>query len=771
MIAEVIIDIKHKNVNQVFSYNVPHKMENFLKKGMRVLVPFGAQTRMGFVTKVLSSSDKATKEIVSVLDVTPTINEESFQLVESIMMSAPNLYSSIFSTVCPNELMMSYQKEISILIPEKIPNEIREFFDKKNKWILSKKDQIYWSKLKSLARENIVSIETIIKEKGVIKTQISYTYNPNHNYERIYRYDNVLGLFLKKQKISKTELLTKGISVSSIKTLEKYRVIIPLIESVTREIKHSFVLKDKKVVLTAEQEQVTKKIVESLGKHSVFLLKGITGSGKTEVYLEVIERVIKNNKQVLILVPEITLIAPMAKRLKSRFQNVLIYHSALSKGEKYDQYRLIHSNRSAILLGTRSSVFLPLTNLGLIIIDEEHDLSYEQRQSVIYDALEIAKLRAKYHDIPLVLGSATPSVVSMYNATKGQYQLLEITKRPNRIKMPTIHLVDMKEELLSGNASIFSKKLLDAMKLRLKRKEQTILLFNRKGYANFVLCKSCSNVPTCPNCEISLTYYKDKSVLRCHYCGHEKTYSKNCGICKKDDLKEVGVGIEFVEHQLKKALPQARVIRMDANVTKTKGSHEIIWNDFLNQQADILLGTQMIAKGLDFPLVTLVGVLMSDLSLKVPSYRASEQTFMLLSQVTGRSGRFLPGEAIIQGYDLEHYAVRSVLESYESFYKEALYYRKIADYMPYKNVSQILIEGISFLKTYQQAYLLRKKIDTKDITVLGPTQALIKKVKERHRFVLTLKFEDIDTVALFKTIKEFSNKDIRVRYFPILDIV
>jgi len=298
--------------------------------------------------------------------------------------------------------------------------------------------------------------------------------------------------------------------------------------------------------------------------------------------------------------------------------------------------------------------------------------------------------------------------------------LLELNERPKALPLPHLHFIDMKDELKQKNTSIFSTLLLDKMKDRLIKKEQTMLLFNRKGYAPFVLCRGCGHVPMCPHCDISLTYYKDKQTLKCHYCGFEQPYDAHCMMCHEPKVKEIGVGIEYVTEQLKKTLPEARVLRMDQNATRTKGSHEWIWHQFLNEEADILVGTQMIAKGLDFPKVTLVGVLMADLLLKVPSYQSAEHTYMLLTQVTGRSGRFLPGEAIIQGYDLSHYAIQSVHKGYDLFYKEALYRRKLSNYPPFQNNAQLLVEGSSFLKTYQIAFMLKKKMTEMGLLTIGP---------------------------------------------------
>jgi primosomal protein N' (replication factor Y) (superfamily II helicase) len=634
-----------------------------------------------------------------------------------------------------------------------------------------KKDQIFYPRLKRLSHQGVITLETFIKAKESIKTETAYQYSSKHQYSRIHHYPDLELLFRDADALSKQELKNQGLSDSQINTLVKHDVLKPMDQEVIREIHHVFDMNDIKVVPTKEQHHAIQSIIKHQHDAHTFLVKGITGSGKTEVYMQVMEHVIKAGKQVLFLVPEITLIGPMAQRLKSRFQDVAIYHSGLSKGERFDQYRMVKEQRASILLGTRSAVFLPLEHLGLIVMDEEHDDAYQQLDGVIYHAKDIAKLKSNMHHVPLILGSATPSIVSMYRANQDEYTLLQLTERPKALSLPHLHFIDMKEELKQKNTSIFSSLLLDKMKDRLIKKEQTMLLFNRKGYAPFVLCRGCGHVPMCPHCDISLTYYKDKQTLKCHYCGYEQPYDANCMICHEPKVKEIGVGIEYVTEQLKKALPAARVLRMDQNVTQTKGSHELIWHQFLNEEADILVGTQMIAKGLDFPKVTLVGVLMADMLLKVPSYKSAENTYMLLSQVTGRSGRFLPGEAIIQGYDLSHYAIRSVQENYESFYKEALYSRKLSDYPPYQNNAQLLIEGPNYLKTYQKAFMLKKQLFNLGITTIGPAPALIKKIKDLNRFTVTLKYHEVDMSKLFKMIEASKSEDIRVTFYPTLDIV
>jgi primosomal protein N' (replication factor Y) (superfamily II helicase) len=771
MFAKIIIDIRHEEVNQTYDYIIPEAFKGFLVRGMRVLVPFGAQERLGFVVEIMTSSLDATKSIIDVLDAIPTIDDELFMMIEYMKNEAPNLISSLFHTVVPSELFLNYHKEVHILKDSYIPDDLRPMFNQEGIWKLKQKDQIYYHRLKRLKDQEIIGIKKIIKQKETVKMVTAYELNPKHTYQKVSSYQHVLDLFGQDQSVSRASLLENGVSISALNTLSKHQVIIPFDVEKKREVSHIFELYDKKVILNDEQKHAYETIKKSFNQQKTFLLRGVTGSGKTEVYLALIEDVIKSGKQVLYLVPEITLIAPTALRLKSRFEDVAIYHSSLSKGERFDEYRRIISKKAQILLGTRSACFLPLESLGLIIIDEEHDASYTQTDGIIYDARHLSKMRSTYHQIPLVLGSATPQIVSMYQALNEDYVLLELKKRPNQIQMPTLKFVDMKRELKSKNTSIFSNELFHAITKRLESKEQTLLLFNRKGYAPFVLCRQCGDVPKCPHCDISLTYYKDKSLLKCHYCGFEKPFNKTCEVCHEDQVKEMGVGIEYVEQQLKKILPQARVLRMDQNTTRTKGSHELLWHQFQNEDADILLGTQMIAKGLDFPKVTLVGVLMADLLLKVPSYQADEKAYMLLSQVTGRSGRFLPGEAIIQSYDINHYAILAVKEGYDYFYKKALEKRKLLGYEPYFHTAQLLIEGPSFLKTYQQAFMIKKHLTGENLTVLGPTEAIIKRIKDNYRFTMTLKYQSILVPKLLETILNYETKDIKIKYYPTLDLV
>ena len=768
MFAKIVIDIKHEEVNQLYDYIVPQAFEAFLSRGMRVIVPFGNMERLGFVVSLHDSSNTATKEIKEVLDSIPTIDEELFHMIEIMSKGSPELISALYQTVIPPELLVSYQKVARIINNEKIPSDLKVHFSKQGIWRLKVSDQIYYPRLKRLYDQKALSLETEIKEKKTEHKVKFYTFNKDHRYPKASSYQALDDLRYEDKSFEKKELLDLGLTDSMIKTLVKHQVFFEKEVDVKREIQHLFDLSDKKIKLSDEQTYAVDQVSHNT-HHQVFLLKGITGSGKTEVYLNIIENILKNKGKILILVPEIQAIPQMAQRLKSRFEDVAIYHSGLSKGERYDEYRSIIKGEAKIILGTRSAVFIPIDNLKLIIMDEEHDESYIQKEPVYYDAKELILERAKMKDIPVLLGSATPSIKTMYHAEKNHYELLELTKRPFNLTLPQLSFIDMKQELKDKHYSIFSRELLKKMEQRLNKKEQVILLLNRKGYAPFVMCRSCGDVPKCPHCDVSLVFYKDKKILKCPYCGYEHELNSTCQVCNEPKVKEVGIGIEYVEEQLKKVLPKARVLRMDKAMTKTKNAHEMIWNDFRNEEADILIGTQMVSKGLDFPKVTLVGILLADMLYKIPSYQSAEKAFILMMQMTGRSGRALQGEAVIQSYDMNHFTMKSLEKGYDSFYKEALYQRKLLGYQPFNETSQILLSGMSFLQTYQKAFMMKKELIKLGFDCLGPSQALIKKIKDEYRFTLTLKYQKRDLKPLFDMIETMKTEAIRISFIPTLD--
>ncbi|MCL2677377.1 MAG: primosomal protein N', partial [Streptococcaceae bacterium] len=523
--------------------------------------------------------------------------------------------------------------------------------------------------------------------------------------------------------------------------------------------------------LNQEQETALDKITES--QNTTFLLEGITGSGKTEVYLQVIESVIAKGKTAIVLVPEISLTPMMTNRFIARFgQKVAIMHSGLSDGEKYDEWRKIKEKQAQVVVGARSAIFSPLENIGVIIIDEEHESSYKQDSNPRYHARDIALLRAKYHEANLVLGSATPSLESRARAERGVYQLLKLTKRANqKAVLPEIKVIDMRNHINDKSAN-FSDELLTKIKEKIDKKEQVILMINRRGYSSFVMCRDCGFVVDCPNCDISLTLHMDTRSLNCHYCGHAQSIPTRCPNCQSSKIKYYGSGTQKAEEELVKLIPQARVLRMDVDTTRTKNAHEKILKKFEEGQADILLGTQMIAKGLDFPNVTLVGVINADTGLNLPDFRASERSFQLLMQVSGRAGRAdKAGEVLIQSFNPHHYAIEFAQEQdYEAFYEQEMKYRRQLAYPPYYFTAQIVVshknEDRVVKKSYEIMQLLKKNL-TEKVKILGPTPKPIARTHNLYHYQILVKYrfeENLEETLnqVLDLTQERENKDLRV---------
>jgi primosomal protein N' (replication factor Y) (superfamily II helicase) len=764
MIARVIVDLKHHQVNRLFDYFIPDEMESFLVRGMRVIVPFHEMKRLGFVVEIVNESDQASKEIEDVLDVEPVIDDELFEHIALLMNTSNITLSHAFETVLPSEIFIQYEKQVICLDESRIDENLKSKFNRKGVWVLKKSDIQYQYQIKRLKEANIVKTQTVLKSKGKTKTVKTYQFNMNHRYHKIDQYHDLESFFNSRDEILKTDLNTYGLSDSNIKTLIKHDVIQVFEKEVTRSPYKDFVKNKKDVILTNEQNKILKQISS---KKSNYLLKGVTGSGKTEIYIKLIEASIAKGNKVLLLVPEIALIDVMVKRVSPYVQNIAIYHSGLSQGERYDQYQRIRNQVAQLIIGTRSAIFSPIHNLDLIIIDECHDQAYIQEEGTYYDAITHAIKKAQYHQATLVLGSATPSVEHMYYALNNQFQRLELKSRPLNLPMPKIEFVDMKAELTQGNTSILSKTLLHKIDERLKNKEQVLLLFNRKGYAPYLMCRQCGHVPTCPTCQIALTYYKSDAVLKCSYCHYKEAKQSACQSCQSSSIKEVGVGIEYVEEMLKKTFLNAKIARMDKQTIKTKHGHETLIKDFDEQAYDILLGTQMISKGLDFKNVTLSAVIMADLALNVPTYTASEQAYILFAQMTGRSGRFYPGEAVVQAYHLNHFALKALKQGYEDFYKEAIQTRKLANYAPFKQMAKISFEGNQYFKTYQEAFKIRKYLESQHHEVLGPYEQNLSRKEGVFKFEMVIKYMDLDKKELFKKFAEFIQKKYFVRWIPM----
>lgn len=698
MVANVLVELSNRNIDKTFTYNIPDELESLIKVGIRVLVPFGKQTLEGFVLSISTDKDSEInlKNIIKLIDDEVILNEELLELGKFIKRKT-------LST-----LISAYQ----VMLPKALKADKKTKINKSYESNIIIKDELLLKNYKLTDKQKII-IEEIKNGKNSKK-------------------------YLKDLASSSlTTLLKKGILEEVLN--EKYRFSI--------ENKKEY----KKVELNDEQRNAVDTVLSDLNNANTYLLYGVTGSGKTEVYMEIIDALLLQGKTAIVLVPEISLTPQMVERFSSRFkENIAILHSRLNDGEKYDEYRKIARGEVKIVIGARSAIFAPLKNIGVIIIDEEHTTSYKQENTPKYNAVDIAIERAKYHHAQTVLGSATPTLESFAKVIKGIYKLIELKKRANNKALPTVTIVDMNKEKNRNNH--FSKTLIQEIKNTLDRKEQVILLLNRRGYSSFVTCSNCGYVSKCPNCDITLTYHKTSDMERCHYCGYATKRKEICPECHERAIEQLGYGTEKIEEELKN-LFNARVIRMDLDTTGTKGAHEKIISAFRNQEYDILLGTQMIAKGLDFANVTLVGVINADTSLMIPNFRSSEYTFDLLSQVSGRSGRGeKKGTVVIQTFNQDHYAIKlAKTHDYMTFFKEEMKIRKTLQYPPYCFLVSIKVISKDYNLAQSESNSIAKKLKENllNSTILGPSIGSVFKINNTYRFGIIIKYKKEDNLYPF----------------------
>lgn len=703
MYVSVLTQIGVKAVDQTFFYHVPKLLENNIKIGVRVRIPFGNMILDGFALGISDNSsydNSKIKDIINVIDEEPVLNKEMLLLGKYMSDNLLTSLSSCYQVMLPKALKAEVKSNIKI------------------------KYDRYLHRIKS--------IEEIDR------------YIDNCKYE------SQINLLC---KLKEGDILITKMS-SSINTIIKYGFASIIYEECKR-YKYDGISNYKRVNLTDKQRLVSDTIISSFGKSDTFLLYGVTGSGKTEVYMDVIEKAINNGKSAIMLVPEIGLTPQIVGKFISRFGNVIsVLHSKLSDSERYDEYRKITDGEAKIVIGTRSAIFVPFNNIGVIIIDEEHTSSYKQDNNPRYSAINVAEWRSKYHNCPLVLGSATPSLESFAKAGNHVYKLLSLTERAGGSVLPIVNIVDMKEEVKKGNF-ILSDMLKNKISEVLSKGEQAIILLNRRGYSSTISCKECGYVYKCPNCDITYTYHKSSNNLKCHYCGYSMVLPNKCSICGSDNLKDYGLGTEKLEETLN-SLYKAKIVRMDVDTTSKKGQHQKIIDDFEEHKYDILIGTQMIAKGLDFPLVTLVGVVSIDSSLTSPDYRASENTFQLLSQVSGRAGRSeSKGEVIVQTFNPDHYAITLAKNhDYIDFYKEEMKVRKMLKYSPYYYMVLVSITSKDYELGFKEANkigsYIRNNISS-DSIVLGPTMANMFKVNNIYHYQIIIKYRKDD--SLMKVLK------------------
>lgn len=710
--AGVVINNVSIQTDKIFTYKIPDKFKEKIEVGYRIKVPFGKGNKAyyGFVFDIYENCNN----INNIKDIT------------SICDSFPMLTSKDIDLICwmRKRYLCSYIDCIKLFIPTGVISGVKE------------KLQYHMYIGKPL-------------EGRYIKDNYKYIYDIVKKYN---------GQFTKSDLAKDFSL-----SLSSINTLIKYNFLYTEEQRIQRYNNKEYTLYPAKV-LNEYQKNASDIILNS--EMDKFLLHGVTGSGKTEIYMNLVSSMIQNKKDSIILVPEISLTPQIVERFKGRFgSSIAVFHSRLSSGERYDEWFRVKERKVKVAIGARSALFLPFHNLGLIVIDEEHETSYKSESNPKYNAREVAEIMCLDKRCKLVLGSATPSIDTYYNAKNGKFKLIRIDKRADGALMPHSSVIDMRDELIKNNKSIISSALYEAISDRLNKKEQVIIFLNRRGFSPFVSCRKCGYVFRCSKCDISLTYHDEDKSLTCHYCGIKRKMPSVCPKCGSKYIKYFGIGTERLEQEIKKFFPSSRILRMDADSTRRKNSFENIYYAFKNNTADILIGTQMIAKGLDFPNVTLVGIIAADLSLNMPDYRSSERTFQLITQVSGRSGRGKKhGEVIIQTYSPDNYSIRySKDNAYDKFYEEEIKIRKNMDYPPFSKIlcinlssknEQLLIKRIMKLGE-------RLKSEYNDCNLLGPCPCEISKIKDMFRWQIIIKQNfDLDFANSIKNMIYDELKDV-----------
>lgn len=763
MIAEVLVDIRSKEVDRLFDYKVPTDLQDVIEIGQRVTIPFGPRFIMGYVLGFKETSSFArVREIKDVLDLIPTLTEELIELGKELSVKNTIPLVSIYQAMLPQALKSKYTKKLVCEDVSILPLDLAVKFNKNHECIYDENLKPYLKQIKQALTLDDMYIKYEIKqalhEKYIKRIKLIDGSIPLRGKKQI----EVVDYLMVALDCLKTELMNNVVVTSStLNTLVKKGVIEEYQLEMYREIESLYEAVDKTVTLNEKQVEVFNQINANLNKEEVYLLHGVTGSGKTEIYLNIIEEVLKKGKEAIMLVPEISLTPMMVTRFKGRFgDDVALLHSRLSIGEKYDEWRKIRRKEVKVVVGARSAIFAPFTNLGIIIIDEEHTDTYKQDTNPRYHAIEVAISRIKNYQIPLILGSATPSIESYYKALRKEFTLLELPYRANKASLPKVYIEDMRDEFSFGNLSIFSRRLKEAISDRLEKKEQIILLLNRRGHSTFVMCRSCGEVIMCPNCDISLTYHENTNQLVCHYCGHKEGNPSVCPYCESKHIRYMGIGTEKVEELVKKSFPDARVVRMDADTTKGKNAHEKLLYQF-EHEGDILIGTQMIAKGLDFKKVSLVGVLAADMSLNLPDFSAVEKTFQLLTQVSGRAGRHdIAGEVVIQTYNPDHYAISNAKNhDYHQFYKTEMEIREIAGYTPVKDLVQIILtdkDVSKVLKLGSKVVTDLRRNTTRGTQILGPVLPKVARINNYYRAQIIVKHKK--DPMLEKTLKAIYNK-------------
>ena len=713
--ADIIIDISSDKLDRSFQYKVPERLEQEIKVGMVVSIPFGnaSQLRKGYVTGFSKEPKIASGKLKEICEICSGEETTESRLIALAAWMKENYGSTMIQalkTVLP--------------IQEKIKAKERRYI------CLNISEDEGYQILADLEKTRFRARTRLLKE------------------------------LLEKKRLDSAQASKKlGATSAVIKKMQEQGIIrIEYDEILRNSMDTSDIPAENQMLLTQEQEIAVQQIREEWEKQSPrpVLIEGVTGSGKTQVYMKLIEWTISRGEQAIVLIPEIALTYQTVRRFYARFgDKVSVINSRQSQGERYDQFKRAKRGEVQVMIGPRSALFTPFGNLGLIVIDEEHEPSYKSESSPRYHARETAIKRAELEHARVVLGSATPSVEAYSQAKKGAYGLVRLNARYGSRPMPQVSIVDLREELKAGNRSVLSRELREKMKARFEKKEQVLLFLNRRGYAGFVSCRSCGQVMKCPHCDVALSEHNNDRLL-CHYCGYETRKPQACPVCGSPYIGGFKAGTQQIEKVVRETFQGVRTLRMDFDTTRTKGSYEKILASFAKHEADVLIGTQMIVKGHDFPDVTLVGVVAADLSLNAEDYRCAERTFQLLCQAAGRGGRGeKPGEAVIQTYQPDHYSIQAAaVQDYQAFYEEEMSYRMLLDYPPAAHMlavlgsgpeDELLVQAMHYLKLYVQRIYKKN-----DLHVIGPAYAAVGKVKDIYRQVIYLKHEDYQVLVWIK---------------------
>lgn len=758
MVCEVIID-KTKGLNRTFDYLVPKELEEIIKVGMRVVVDFNNREKLGLVLKLKEeSSFKELKTVISLIDLEPIVSNDMLKLVFYLEKHYFATLEDAISVVIPSVLKYKTETIIKVNDRTKLSSKLNELLTKElNEY--KKELRIYQKEINEAIKLNY--LELINKYKKTKLGVIKY-----------YKYLN--NIVVKGKKINELLNYLKDKDYVSIKTLNELGFSNQVINRCLslggiRELKKEVIVENTYLnlnyelpTLNEEQEKALNKI--DINNYKTYLLYGVTSSGKTLVYLKLIEKIIKEGKEAIVLVPEIMLTSQIAALFKQIFKESLaLIHSKLTEREKLSVYERIKKGEVKIVLGPRSALFVPFNNLGVIIIDEEQEKSYIQEQNPTYDARVLAAELAKMQNIPLLLVSATPRIISFYKALNKEYELLTLTKRATLVNMPKSIVVDMREELKNKNVSTISNALQEEIKNTLENNKQVIIFINKRGYASAVMCRDCGHIITCPNCSLPLTYHRNKTKLICHLCGYEEEQINICPQCGSRKIRYVGLGTEKITADLVRLFAKARILRVDSD--SVGNDYNYYYEKINNNEVDIIVGTQMLAKGLDFKDVALVGIINADTGLYYPTYDAYENNFMLLEQVSGRSGRKDEGRVVFQTYNPDNYVIKYASNhDYLAFYNEEIKKRKLLDNPPFKQLLKLTVSDVLDTKALMNANILIDKLNNLNVSVLGPSEAIYFKNNNKYNYDIYIKFIDFSDISYLNQIIKDLDFYVKINY-------